>query len=83
MEYKLSKHLLQTLKLRRKEIKVEWIMQTIKEPDFKEIISKEEIRLWKKIKDFENKYLRVVINPKKQLVITAFFDRNFKRRLEK
>ena len=82
MEYTFSKHLLKTLELRRSEIKVEWIIQTIKEPDFKEIISEEEIRLWKKIEDFGNRYLRVVVNPKKQLVITAFFDRNFKRRLE-
>ena len=77
-----SKHLINILNLRRKEIKAEWIIQALREPDFKEVVSEEEVRLWKRIDDFGGRYLRVVVNPRKRLVITAFFDRNFKRRLE-
>ncbi len=82
MKYNFSKHLIKLLELRRKEIKMEWIIQTLEEPDFKEVYSDEEVRLWRKIEAFGNRYLRVVINPKKRLVITAFFDRNFRRRVK-
>ena len=46
-------------------------------PDYIEIVSENEWRLWKQIADFRNKFLRVVVNPAEKLLITAFFDRRF------
>lgn len=45
----------------RKRIKDEWVLQVMENPD-KEIIQDDgRIRLWKKINEADNKYLRVFI----------------------
>jgi len=67
---------------KRKEIKREWIIETLKNPDYVERKSDKELRFWKAIKEYENRYLRVVYNPQSSLVVTAFFDRTFKRRFK-
>ncbi len=68
---KLTKHAQE--RLEERSIKAEWVYETIKSPDDIQIISKNEIRYWKKI---GNKILRVVANPERERIITAFFDRN-------
>ncbi len=76
--YRLSKHLLNYLQGERSYIKLEWIERAINNPDFVEEVSKEEVRLWKQIEEFGNRFLRVVVNVERKIVITAFFDRGFR-----
>jgi len=76
-EYKFSNHALKVLKI-RKEIKEEWIWQTIEYPFMEVRISDSEIHLFRKIDEFGGKVLKVIINPEKKMIITAFFDRRIK-----
>ncbi|MCL6579977.1 MAG: DUF4258 domain-containing protein [Candidatus Bathyarchaeota archaeon] len=61
----------------RDKIKMEWIEETIKNPDFMEVQSDKRIRKWKKIRE-EGKFLRVILLPDGETVHNAFFDRRFK-----
>ena len=61
----------------RAKIKMEWIENTIKEPDYTEVQGDGRIRKWKKIKE-EGKMLRVILLPDGETVHNAFFDRSFK-----
>jgi len=56
---------------------MEWIENTIKEPDYTEVQGDGRIRKWKKIKE-EGKMLRVILLPDGETVHNAFFDRSFK-----
>ncbi len=76
-EYKFSKHALTMLHI-RKEIKKEWIWKTIEQPHMEIRVSENELHLFKKIEEFGGKVLKVVVNPKNRLIITAFFDRRIK-----
>ena len=75
--WRFSRHLKDVLEC-RSEIKASWIYETIDQPDFKEEVSDTEVKYWKKIPEFGERFLRVVVNPKDMIVITAFFDRSFK-----
>ena len=75
--YIVSRHLRGYLKEERSYIKPKWISLAIREPDFVEERSEEEVRMWKRIPEFGNKFLRVVVNLKSKVIITAFFDRRF------
>jgi hypothetical protein len=61
----------------RVKIKMEWIEETIKNPDYTEVQSDKRIRKWKKIGE-EGKFLRVILLPDGETVHNAFFDRSFK-----
>ena len=71
-----SNHLIQRIKERN--LKIEWIRSTVREPDEQVNISDEEIYFYKIITQFHNKWLKVVINGKKRIIVTAYFDRNKK-----
>ena len=60
----------------RAKIKVEWIEDTIKNPDYTEIQLDGRIRKWKKMKD--GKFLRVILLPDGETVHNVFLDRGFK-----
>jgi len=60
----------------RAKIKMEWIEDAIKNPNYTEVQSDGRIRKWKKIKD--GKFLRVILLPDGETVHNAFFDRSFK-----
>jgi len=77
--YSLSLHLQEYLRSQRAYIKLEWIKAVIKEPDFEEYVSAEELRLWRQIPEFGNRFLRVVVNPRRKVIVTAFFDRRFRK----
>ena len=77
--YRASLHFLANLQTKRQEIKLEWIERTLENPDHQETVSPFEKRLWKRIPEFGNRYLRVVVNPVNKVIITAFFDRGFKK----
>lgn len=63
----------------RKNIKDEWILKAVKEPIAKEVQTDGRIRCWCEI---EGRFLRVVLLEDKQTVHNAFFDRNFKRKVQ-
>ena len=75
--WRFSRHLLDVLEC-RSEIQIKWIYNAISQFDFKEEVSDTEVKYWKKIPEFGERFLRVVVNPKDMIVITAFFDRSFK-----
>ncbi|MDP2300940.1 MAG: hypothetical protein Q8N03_00780 [Ignavibacteria bacterium] len=62
----------------RKNIKEEWILETILNPIKKEVQDDKRIRYWAKISEAENRYLRVIVLEDGVTVHNAFFDRSFK-----
>lgn len=63
----------------RSNIKDEWILKAIKEPLEEQTQPDGRIRRWCEI---EGRFLRVVLLEDKQTVHNAFFDRNFKRKVQ-
>ena len=61
----------------RAKIKMEWIEDTVKNPDCETIQLDGRNRKWKKIEE-QGKFLRVVLLPDGETVHNAFFDRTFK-----
>jgi hypothetical protein len=58
-------------------IKNQWIQQTIDFPE-SELIQKDgRIRRWAKIREMDNRYLRVVLLEDRKTVRNAFFDRRY------
>ena len=62
----------------RKQIRDEWIEETIREPEAKQIQSDGRIRLWKRIQSADGKWLRIVLLEDGETIHNAFFDRRFK-----
>lgn len=59
-------------------IKEEWIEFVVNNPAEEEIQSDGRIRRWAKIKENEDRYLRVILLEDGETVHNAFFDRSFK-----
>ncbi len=72
-EIKFSEHVNE--RIVERGIDKEWIYETINTPDKKIIKSQDEVHFFKKILEFAGKCLKVVFNPIKNRVITAYFDR--------
>ena len=62
-------------RIKERKIKKEWIEATIKSPDKKVEKTENEVHFFKKTIEFAGKCLKVVVNPIKNLVVTAHFDR--------
>ena len=56
----------------------EWIKRAIENPLSEEVQSDGRIRRWVRIKEMENRALRVILLEDGETVHNAFFDRNFK-----
>jgi hypothetical protein len=56
----------------------EWIQEVLKNPSRKEVQDDGRMRLWGKVAQAGDKYLRVVVLEDGQTVHNAFFDRSFK-----
>jgi hypothetical protein len=63
----------------RQSIKLEWIQQTVENPDTEETQHDGRIRRWKHIDDAEGRFLRVVLLEDGETIHNAFFDRRFRR----
>ncbi len=59
-------------------IKLEWIQSVIKSPEMEFVQADGRIRRWRKINDYENRYLRVILLEDGETVHNAFFDRGYK-----
>ncbi|RLD58780.1 MAG: hypothetical protein DRJ05_07460 [Bacteroidetes bacterium] len=68
-----SKHIQQRIKDRN--LDKQWILNAIESPDKTVLRTVEEVYYFKKIADFAGRCLKVVFNPTKNLVVTAYFDR--------
>ncbi|MBF0277541.1 MAG: hypothetical protein HQM13_07120 [SAR324 cluster bacterium] len=62
-------------------IQLEWIQEVIQNPLRKTIQKDGRIRLWGKIPEADNKFLRVVLLEDEETVHNAFFDRRFQEEL--
>ena len=62
----------------RDSIKDEWILHVIWHPENEQIQADGRIRRWAKIKEMDDRYLRVVLLPDGETVHNAFFDRGHK-----
>ncbi len=58
-------------------IKDEWIISVLRNPEREEKQSDGRYRFWSKIKEFDNRALRVILLQDKETVHNAFFDRDF------
>lgn len=63
----------------RQSIRLEWIQQTVENPDAEQVQHDGRIRRWKRIDDAEGRFLRVVLLEDGETVHNAFFDRRFRR----
>ena len=78
MNYKLSKHAIDVMSSRN--VKKEWIDFVFKNPSLINNISIIEAHYFSIIEDNENRCLKVVINPHTKVVVTAYFDRNMRKK---
>lgn len=75
---KFSNYFLYTRKREdRKNIKLQWIEQVFKNPDYELIQTDGRLRRWGFINEAD-KYLRVIVLEDKMTIHNAFFDRGFK-----
>ena len=72
-DYKLSKHLEE--KITKGNVNEEYVSTTLNSPDAIIEVEDDEVHLFKKIINFGNRCFKVVVNPLRKLVVTAYFDR--------
>jgi len=58
----------------------EWVISTIDDPSGRVIVSEEEVHYFSTIRKNEERCLKVVVNPVKYLVVTAYFDRKMRKK---
>jgi hypothetical protein len=68
---------------KRLEIDLDWCTEVIANPIKTEVQSNGRIRYWGIISEADNRVLRVVILEDGETVHNAFFDRNFRKQLER
>jgi hypothetical protein len=73
-----SQHALDVIKSRK--IKESWIESTTENPSLKTVKAPNEVNLFSTIKENENRCLKVVVNPISMIVVTAYFDRNMRKK---
>ena len=78
MEFELSIHAKDVMVSRC--ILEEWIRSTIENPSAQIKIDEYEIHYFGTIHEYGDRCLKVVVNPIKYLIITAYFDRKKKRK---
>lgn len=76
--FDLSQHAKDTFQ-DRSNILPEWIERAILEPDWTESYSPKEFHYIRRIPEFGDRFLRVIVNPKKKVIVTFFFDRRLKK----
>lgn len=78
MNYKLSKHAIDVMSSRN--VKIEWVEFVLENPSLTNNISVVESHCFSRIKENEDRCLKVVINPTTGIVVTAYFDRNMRKK---
>jgi hypothetical protein len=62
----------------RELIKDSWVLRALESPEHEMIQEDGRIRRWVRVKEMDNRYLRVVLLEDGETVHNAFFDRRFK-----
>ncbi|MDD2652266.1 MAG: DUF4258 domain-containing protein [Sulfurimonas sp.] len=78
MKYELTQHAMDVMLSRG--IQKEWIESALEFPSYHKIISDTEEHFFKTINEFSNRCLKVVVNPTNLKVVTAYFDRNMRKK---
>jgi len=64
-----------------RSLKKQWILLTVESPDKTDFIAADEWHFYRNDERFNNKWLKVVVNPEAKIVITAYFDRKMKMKI--
>ena len=78
MKFKLSVHAKDVMDNRN--IVEDWVYAILDNPFVTIEIAKDEVHVYGTIKEYNNRCLKVVVNPLKSLVITTYFDRKMKKK---
>ena len=78
MAFKLSIHAQDVMKNRH--IKEEWVYRIIKNPSLVIKVKDEEVHFFAVINEYNERCLKVVINPLNKIIITTYFDRKMKKK---
>lgn len=78
MKYELTQHALDVISARG--IKREWIELSMYDPFFQVTVCDVEVHYFRSIEENANRCLKVVVNPTTMKVITAYFDRNMRKK---
>ena len=78
MKFKLSVHAKDVMDNRN--IAEEWVVAVLDNPFVVIEIAKDEIHVYGTVKEYDERCLKVVVNPLKSLVITTYFDRKMKKK---
>ena len=76
--YKFTEYFENEVLRKRPYIKKEWCIKVVKNPLRVELQEHNRYRFWGKVKENEDKILRVVTLQDKRTIHNAFFDRRFK-----
>ena len=69
-----------TERIKERNLKTEWILETIQHPDERIDITEDETHFYKIMTEYQNKWFKVVVNRMNNIIVTAYFDRNKKGR---
>ncbi len=75
-ELRFSGHLM--LRVKERNLRIDWITDAVQYPDEEINITEDETHFYKIITEFQDKWLKVVVNKKNKIIVTAYFDRNKK-----
>ncbi len=75
-ELRFSGHLM--LRVKERNLRIDWITDAVQYPDEEVNITEDETHFYKIITEFQDKWLKVVVNKKNKIIVTAYFDRNKK-----
>ena len=78
MKFKLSIHARDVMKNRH--IKEEWVYRIIENPSLTIQVKNDEVHLYGSINEYNERCLKVVVNPLNNIVITTYFDRKMKKK---
>lgn len=78
MKYHLSKHAQEVME--KRGVQLVWIETTLLHPTLVASMSDNEVHYYSLIRENENRCLKVVCNPLKELIVTVYFDRNMRKK---
>ena len=78
MKYELTQHAIDVMLSRG--IQKEWIELAVEFPSCHETICGSEEHFFRTIDEFSNRCLKVVVNPTNLKIVTAYFDRNMRKK---
>ncbi len=78
MKLKLSSHAKDVMKNRN--ILEKWVYSILDEPSVTIKIQENEIHMYGTVYEYNDRCLKIVINPLKHVVITTYFDRKMKKK---